>query len=72
MKAFEMLRVDATNQLSRVLEGIVFSDGTCAVRWLKEGQPNCTALWASFSDFNFIHVEERAGKERTSDVRWLD
>ena len=56
----------------KVLEGVVFSDGTCVVRWSVEGQPDSTAVWNSFADFEVIHVAERPGKERTSVIEWLD
>lgn len=56
----------------KVLEGVVFSDGTCVVRWCVGTQPDSTAVWNSFGDFEAIHVAERTGKERTTEIRWLD
>jgi len=35
------------------LEGIVFTDGSVAVRWLTEYQS--TSLWESFEDFETVH-----------------
>jgi hypothetical protein len=75
MRRFEMVRASEDGKASnkgKVLEGIVFSDGTCVVRWSVDGQPDSTAVWNSFADFEAIHVAARPGKERTSEIRWLD
>lgn len=49
-------------------EGVVFSDGTCAIRWLTEFRS--TSVWASFADAMAVHghFEPRYGTE----LRWLD
>ncbi len=75
MKRFEMVRKSEDEKPSsngKVLEGIVFSDGACVVRWCVGSQPDSTAIWNSFADFEAIHVIEREGKERTSEVHWID
>lgn len=75
MRTFEMFRTSEDGKPSnngKVLEGVVFSDGTCVVRWCVDGQPDSTAVWSSLEDFAAIHVAERPGKERTSVITWTD
>jgi len=48
------------------LEGVVFSDGTCAIRWLTETRSH--SIWASFEDFLKIHGHPEYGTE----ILWLD
>jgi hypothetical protein len=43
-----------------VAEGVVFSDGTCAMRWRTEVAS--TAVYASLEDLEYIHGHE--GKTR--------
>lgn len=43
--------------IGKVLEGCVFSDGTTVIRWCVEGKPNSTAIYPSFQDFKFIHID---------------
>lgn len=50
-----------------VLEGVVFSDGTCAVRW--RGATPCTAVWASFEAFKAIHIDSHPTNGTV--VEWL-
>ena len=42
-------------------EGVVFTDGTCAIRWLTE--KGSTAVWASFEDMMVIHGHPEYGSE---------
>jgi hypothetical protein len=79
MKIFEMLRErDIGGEQSggghsgtgKVLEGVVFSDGTCVVRWAVAGQPNSTAVWESFDDFAHFHVDKRP--ENGTTLNWLN
>ena len=66
MKTFSLIREGV-----KVLEGAVFSDASCVVRWRKDDLPNCTALWDSFDAFSLIHADERPGKLRgDSEVTW--
>ena len=62
---------DKASNNGKVLEGIVFSDGTCVVRWCVGTQPDSTAVWNSFADFERIHVTSRP-EERTATIHWLD
>lgn len=41
----------------KVLEGVVFSDGTTVIRWCTGHAPNSTAIYNSFEDFKKIHVD---------------
>lgn len=49
-------------------EGVVFSDGTCAIRW-RTAIPS-TSIWRSFADAMVVHghPEARYGSE----LVWLD
>ena len=60
MKTFEMIREadeSGVSGIGKVLEGIVFSDGTTIIRWCVKGSPNSTAVYRSFEDFKKIHVD---------------
>jgi hypothetical protein len=47
-------------------EGVVFSDGTCAVRWLTEFRSH--SVWASYADLEKIHGHPEYGTV----IEWLD
>lgn len=47
-------------------EGVIFSDGTCVVRWLTEYRSH--SVWNSFSDLMKIHGHPEYGTE----VHFLD
>ena len=47
-------------------EGVVFSDGTVAVRWLTEFRSH--SVWGSLTDLEQIHGHPEYGTE----WRWLD
>jgi hypothetical protein len=47
-------------------EGVVFTDGTVAVRWLTEFRSH--SLWDSLSDLEKIHGHPEYGTE----WRWID
>ena len=47
-------------------EGIVFDDGTCAVRWLT--QFRSTSVWASLEDLLAVHGHPEYGTV----IDWLD
>lgn len=56
MRLFHLVRmVDPTGVSGTgvVAQGVVFDDGTCAMRWLTEH--NSTAVYASLADVQFIH-----------------
>jgi len=42
-------------------EGVVFSDGTCAIRWMTAC--GSTAVWKSFDDMMTIHGHPEYGSE---------
>jgi len=48
------------------LEGIQFSDGTVAIRWLTPLRS--TSVWANFDTFDRVHGHP----EYDSELRWLD
>lgn len=75
MKRFQMIRYDDKGigiHSGKVLEGIVFSDGICVVRWVTKIGPNSTGIFSSFEDFQKIHVDPAPGKTRRSEVEWID
>lgn len=47
-------------------EGVVFSDGTVAIRWLTL-YGSCS-VWASYDDFYKVHGHPEYG----TDIKWLD
>lgn len=47
-------------------EGVVFGDGTVAVRWLTEFRSH--SIWASYDDFYKIHGHPEYG----TIIKWLD
>jgi hypothetical protein len=47
-------------------EGVVFSDGTCAVRWLTEFRSH--SVWSSWEDLERIHGHPEYGTV----IEWLD
>ena len=63
MKTFTMYRrgdLSATHDSNQAnapdepqFEGVVFSDGTCAVRWLTAMRS--TSVWASFDELMAVH-----------------
>lgn len=59
MRTFEMFRGHDESGVSgegRVLEGVVFSDGPCVVRWTTELNGRSEARYDSFASFTNIHV----------------
>lgn len=73
MRRFTMTRAEDTKGRSGtgvVLEGVVFSDGTCVVRWMGAGMPQqSTAFWNSYADFAATHVDNHP---KNSLITWLD
>lgn len=56
MKLFHLDRIEDETGISgtgRVAEGVVFSDGTCAMRWLTAHKS--TAVYSSVDDVKTIH-----------------
>ncbi|EYB68851.1 hypothetical protein DEIPH_ctg017orf0229 [Deinococcus phoenicis] len=59
MQRFILIRhedVSGSSGTGAVAEGVVFSDGTAAMRWLVE--PCSTALYSSIGDVERIHGHE--------------
>jgi len=62
MKAFYFQReqdVSGVSGTGRVLEGIVFTDGTVAIRWLSKFAS--TAIYNSLAEFEAIHGHDGKG-----------
>lgn len=49
-------------------QGVVFDDGTTAVRWLTEHRS--TSVWASFSELMAVHGHMNEGYG--TEIRWLE
>lgn len=47
-------------------EGVVFSDGTVAVRWLTQYRSH--SVWANWTDFYHVHGHPEYGTR----IEWLD
>jgi len=60
IRTFELFRLDDETGISgsgKVLEGCVFSDGECIIRWLSQTSPgHSTAVFDSFGLFMSIHI----------------
>jgi hypothetical protein len=71
MKTFKMYRrldISDTHDKNQVnspdavqFEGVIFSDGSCAIRWLTAKQS--TSVWASFEDMMAVHGHPEYGSE---------
>jgi hypothetical protein len=60
MRSFEVIRQNDETGISgtgKVIEGIIFSDGECVVRWMTEKSlGRCVSIWPNFGSFLSIHV----------------
>jgi hypothetical protein len=59
MRTFEMVREGDETGVSgtgKVLEGCIYSDGTCVVRWVTDNSPRSTQIWESLASFIAIHI----------------
>ena len=60
MRTFEVVRNNDETGISgtgKVIEGVVFEDGTCVTRWVAGTSPGrSTVIWDSFGAFMAIHV----------------
>ena len=66
MRTFEMIRGDDESGVSgtgKVLEGVVFSDGPCVIRWVTELNGRSEARYESFSAFVAIHITSHASNK---------
>lgn len=43
--------------VGRVLDGVIFPDGTCVVRWCTKKAPSSTAIYKNFKEFKDIHID---------------
>ena len=58
MRTFTLLRLDDPSGVSgtgTVAEGVEFSDGRCALRWVAPGVPSGTGTYDSIQDVLCIH-----------------
>ena len=56
-RTFVLNRIEDASGVSGtgvVAEGVVFSDGKCAVRWIV-GEHRCTSTWDSLNDIEKVH-----------------
>lgn len=60
IRNFQMVRVNDESGVSgtgTVLEGTIFSDGTCVTRWIAADSPGrSTSLWDSLGAFIAVHI----------------
>lgn len=67
----ETHNVDQVNDAdSPQYEGIVFSDGTTAIRWLTKCRS--TAVFADFETLWRIHGHDDPNSKHGTEIRWLD
>ena len=53
----------------KVLDGVVFPDGTTVIRWCVKEMPNCTAIYDSYSAFKRIHIESHP--DNRTEIYWF-
>lgn len=74
MRTFEMTRNHDESGVSgtgKVLEGVVFSDGPCVVRWVADNSPaRSEARYDSFGAFVAIHVSPHM--DNKTEIRFSD
>ncbi len=71
MKLFKMNRIKDTTGVSgtgTVLEGVVFGDGVCVVRWTTARAPHSTGYFDSYDDFHKIHIASHP--ENQTEIIW--
>lgn len=68
MRLFRLHRIEDVSGVSGVgyvAEGVVYADGTCAIRWY--GEHASTVIWSDIADAEAIHGH--GGRTR---FEWLD
>lgn len=74
MRSFEMTRKADESGVSgtgKVLEGVVFSDGPCVIRWVADHSPaRSESRYDSFGAFIAIHVSPHPNNE--TEIRFSD
>ena len=71
MKTFQMIRnADETgiSGTGKVLEGCVFEDGVTVIRWCTKQSPHTTAVYDTFKDFMFFHVDSHP--DNKTEIIW--
>ena len=69
MRRFRLNRLNDVSGVSGtgiVAEGVVFSDGRAAVRWIV-GEHKCTSVWDSLYDIEQVH-----GHGGDTVIEWID
>ena len=65
MRTFTVIRKEDETGVSGtglVVEGVIFSDGTCVTRWVSPISPGrSTAVWDSYGAFVAIHISPHSG-----------
>jgi hypothetical protein len=51
-------------------EGVVFTDGTCVLRWRTAGKS--TSVWASFDEMWKIHGHDDPNSKHGTELVWMD
>lgn len=60
VRIFHMIRhgdESGVSGVGLVLDGVVFRDGTCVVRWCTKKAPSSTAIYRSYREFRDIHID---------------
>lgn len=60
MKTFHIIRNADESGVSgtgKVLEGVEFPNGKTIIQWCVEGKPNSIAIYETFADFKYIHID---------------
>lgn len=74
IRTFEMYRTEDETGISgsgKVLEGVIFGDGECVIRWVSATSPgHSTAIFDSFGSFMSIHVSPH--KDNKTEIRFSD
>ena len=68
MRMFYIIRVNDESNISgtgKVLNGVVFPDGQCVIRWCSSNKnaKSSTAIYDSFEDFKFLHIDSHPTNE---------
>lgn len=71
MKTFHIIRNHDESGISgtgKVLEGVVFEDGTTVIRWCTKHNPNSTAIYNEFKHFKHLHIDCHPNNE--TEIVW--
>jgi len=74
MRPFDVIRQDDASGVSgtgKVIEGVVFSDGTCVTRWVAQASHGrSTVVWDGFGSFMSVHITPHP--DNKSIIRFYD